>query len=178
MRPIYGEIGLKSRTIRCFERLTACKTVPGISTLNNSRTAFMHLTRFTDYALRVLIYLGTYQERRCSVSEIAETFNISQNHLMKVVQQLAQDGFLETTRGRGGGIQLGLSPEQIIVGDVIRTTEDDLKLAECETCLIAPACLLTGIFSEGTEAMLNVFDKYTLADLLKKRKPLAKRLGT
>lgn len=138
----------------------------------------MHLTRYTDFALRALIYLGLHQDRKSSVREIAETFGISKEHLMKVVQGLAQDGFIHTTRGRGGGLELAIAPEDIRVGDVIRATEEGLKLAECETCVIAPACLLTGIFAEGTNAMLDVFDRYTLADLLKSRKPLQQRLST
>ena len=136
----------------------------------------MRLTLYTDYSLRVLIYLGIHNDRWCPVAEIAKTYGISQNHLMKVVQGLSRDKFIDSVRGPKGGIKLAQDPNNINVGNLVRSTEEELNLADCETCKIAPACLLAGIFAEGTQAMLNVFDKYTLADLMTRRKQLLKRL--
>lgn len=137
----------------------------------------MRLTRYTDYSLRVLIYLAIHADRLCSIAEIAEKYDISHNHLMKVVHGLAQSGFIATTRGPKGGIKLARQPEKITVGELVRATEDELTLADCDTCRIAPACLLTGIFAEGTSAMLSVFDRYTLADILGRQTQLRKRLA-
>ncbi len=126
----------------------------------------MRLTRYTDYALRVLLYLGSHEDRLCSIAEIAQAHDISQNHLMKVVNGLARDGFVQTVRGRGGGLRLAKKPEDIRIGAVVRQTEDGFDLADCATCIIGPACGLTGVLVEGVNAMLQVFDRYTLADLL------------
>ncbi len=136
----------------------------------------MRLTRYTDYALRVLLYLGTNDDRLISIAEIAQAHDISQNHLMKVVNGLSRDGFIQTVRGRGGGLRLATDPANIRIGTVVRHTEDDLQLADCLNCIIAPACGLTGVLSEGVNAMLEVFDRYTLADLLFSGKQMNKLL--
>jgi Rrf2 family nitric oxide-sensitive transcriptional repressor len=127
----------------------------------------MKLTRYTDYALRVLIYLGINPDRQCSIAEIASSYGISENHLMKVVQQLARDGFLASTRGRGGGIRLGKEPAEIRIGSVVRLTEPDMDLAECSTCVIHGVCGLTSAFGRATSAFLHVLDEYTLADVVR-----------
>ncbi len=133
----------------------------------------MRLTRYTDYSLRVLIYLATHAEKPCAIADIAKAYRISYNHLMKVVNALANHGFVETTRGRGGGIKLARAPEKIGVGDVVRKTEDGIELADCGSCVIAPACGLTPVLSKGVNAMLAVFDDYTIADFMNKRRQLA-----
>jgi len=132
----------------------------------------MRLTRYTDYAIRVLLYLGAQPERVCSISEIARAYGISQNHLMKVAHDLGKAGYVEGVRGRSGGIRLAKSADQINVGDVVRRTEEGFELVECGTCVIAPACGLTGVLDEALAAFMAVLDRYTLADLLEKRSKL------
>lgn len=129
----------------------------------------MRLTRYTDYAMRVLLYLGSRPDRLCSISEIATAYGISQNHLMKVVSDLVSAGYLESVRGRSGGIRLALPAEDINVGELIRYTEDDFDLVECGKCIIAPACGLTSVLDEALVAFLAVLGRYTLADVLAKK---------
>ena len=134
----------------------------------------MRLTRYTDYALRVLTYLGAQPDKVCSIGEIARAYGISQNHLMKVAHDLGKAGYIEGVRGRSGGIRLGRDPEKINVGEVVRHTEEGFDLVECGGCAIAPACELTGMLAEALSAFMTVLDRYTLADLLKRRVKLMK----
>jgi len=132
----------------------------------------MRLTLFTDYALRVLMYLGLKQDELATIREIAERYRISENHLMKVAHQLSKDGFVATVRGRQGGLMLARAPKDINIGDVVRRYEDDLRLVECfdrrtNTCPIAGACSLTGIINDALAAFLKTLDRKTLADVLK-----------
>lgn len=129
----------------------------------------MRLTRFTDYALRVLLYLGARPDRLCSIAEIAAAYGISQNHLMKVVSDLGQAGLVASTRGRTGGIRLARPAAEINVGSVVRRTEAGTDLADCGHCVIAPACGLTCVLAEALAAFLTVLDGYTLADLLTRK---------
>lgn len=129
----------------------------------------MKLTRYTDYALRVLLYLGARPERLCAISEMSRAYGISQNHLMKVVHDLGKAGFVASARGRLGGIRLARAPAEIIIGSVIRHTEDSFDLADCGGCIIAPACGLTGVLREALAAFMAVLDSYTLEDMLAKR---------
>ncbi len=122
--------------------------------------------------MRVLLYLGAQPEKVCSISEIARAYGISQNHLMKVAHDLGKAGYVEGVRGRFGGIRLAKPAEEINVGDVVRQTEEGFELVECSTCVIAPACGLTGALDEALAAFMAVLDRYTLADLLKKRSKL------
>ncbi len=133
----------------------------------------MRLTRYTDYAMRVLLYLGAQPDKVCSIAEIARVYGISQNHLMKVSHQLGKAGYVSGVRGRFGGIRLGRPADKINVGAVVRLTEDSFELVDCGSCLIAPACGLTGTFAEALAAFMAVLDRHTLADLLKKRSKLA-----
>jgi len=133
----------------------------------------MRLTRYTDYALRVLIYLGARPDALCSIAEISRAYDISQNHLMKVVNDLVNAGYLASARGRFGGIKLAKLPEEINVGAVIRHTEDGFDLVDCGDCVIAPACGLTGALRQALAAFLAVLDGYTLADLHAKPADLA-----
>jgi len=130
----------------------------------------MRLTQYTDFSIRVLIYLSLHPERRCTIQEIAEGYRISRNHLMKVVQQLAQAGYVESTRGSGGGLKLGRPVEKINLGEVIKEMEPDFGLVECfrenNECVITPACRLPPMLSRATRAFLDVLGEYTLADLL------------
>ena len=142
----------------------------------------MRLTSFTDYCLRVLMYLGADPDRRATIAEIASAFDISRNHLMKVVQFLGQQGLLTNVRGRSGGIELGLAPAAINIGAVVRAAEGDAMPAECfdrkaNTCGIIKACRLRGVLSEALDAFQAVLDRYTLADLLANQQALARVLS-
>ncbi|OYW85678.1 MAG: Rrf2 family transcriptional regulator [Sphingobium sp. 32-64-5] len=126
----------------------------------------MRLTRYTDYSLRVLIHLALNDDRLCSIGEISRTYDVSHNHLMKVVNALAHDGFIETVRGRAGGMRLARPADAITVGEVVRRTEEGFQLADCSGCALSPACGLTGVLARGMQAMMAVFDSYSIADLL------------
>lgn len=130
----------------------------------------MHITRYTDYSLRVLIYVALKGEQRSTITEIAERFDISRNHLMKVVHELSQKGYLTAIRGKHGGLLLSRSPHDIYLGPLIRATERDLELVECfsdnNRCVIAPACRLKSVLAEALDAFFAVLDRYTLADVL------------
>lgn len=132
----------------------------------------MRISTFSDYSLRVLMYLGVQTNRLATISEIAAAHEISENHLMKVVHQLGRSGYIETVRGKGGGMRLARAPQEIVLGDVIRQTEGGNPMAECFTdnpsCRILPVCRLRGILGDALSAMFLVFDSYTLADLLEK----------
>ncbi len=129
----------------------------------------MKLTRYTDYAVRVIIYLGAQEEGLCSIADISRQYAISQNNLMKVVQDLARLGYIETLRGRNGGIRLGRPPSDINIGALIRHTEKGCAMVDCENCVIAPVCGLPGVLAKATNAFYRVLDNYTLADLLTDR---------
>lgn len=143
----------------------------------------MQLTRYSDLSLRVLIYLAVRREGLATIEELASAYGISKAHLMKVVHQLGRGGFLETVRGRGGGFRLAREPEQIRVGEVVRYSEGKLDLVECfdpvrNRCCIAPACGLRGVLEEALGAFLETLDRYTLADLVARRRaPLDRLLG-
>lgn len=130
----------------------------------------MKLTLYSDYSLRVLMYIAR-QEHRVQIDEIANFYGISKNHLTKVVNNLATLGYIETTRGRGGGIRIKMAPEEINIGALIRKTEEHFNLVECfdretNTCPIAGICGLQGVLSEALSAYLAVLDSYTLDDIL------------
>jgi Rrf2 family transcriptional regulator, nitric oxide-sensitive transcriptional repressor len=129
----------------------------------------MRLTRYTDYAMRVLLFLATRPDRVCPISEITRTYGISQSHLMKVVNDLVTAGYLVSVRGRFGGIRLARPAAQINVGEVVRHTEDGFDLVDCSSCIIAPACGLTGALNEALGAFMTVLDGYSLEDLMAKR---------
>jgi Rrf2 family nitric oxide-sensitive transcriptional repressor len=141
----------------------------------------MRLTTFTDYSLRVLIYLGARNDKRAAVGDIADAYGISKHHLMKVILFLSGEGYVLTTRGKGGGVALKLDPERIRIGDVVRKSEADSVLVECfarETsgCRIERPCLLRGAFEKAVQAFYAVLDTYTLADLLDNRPALTRAL--
>jgi len=141
----------------------------------------MRLTLWTDYALRTLIYIGVKGERLSTIAEIADSFDISKPHLMKVVNKLGQQGYVETVRGKGGGIRLARKPGQIRVGAVVRDTEEELAvlgcLAEPGFCRIQGCCVLRRALREATQAFLHTLDGYTLAELLAPRGQLIRSLG-
>lgn len=134
----------------------------------------MRLTKHTDYALRVLLYLASFPERLVSTEEISRTYGISSHHLVKIVNNLGKHELIEVKRGRQGGIRLARPPEDIVVGHVVRLTESDFHLVECfdkaaNTCPIARICTLIRPLREAAEAFLAVLDRYTLADLVPAR---------
>ena len=141
----------------------------------------MKLTAFTDYSLRVLMYLAADPTQRATIAEIAAAFDISENHLVKVVHFLGKQGWIETMRGKGGGIQLAMAPDAINVGRVVRDTEGSALPAECflpegGECILTPVCRLKNVLAEAVKAFYFVLDKYTLADISKNRQALAKVL--
>lgn len=135
----------------------------------------MRLSDFTDYTLRVLMYCAGHRDRLVTIAEIAEAHAVSKNHLMKVVNELARQGLVETTRGRGGGMRLLREPRLIRLGDVVRASETDLRLVECfdaaaNTCTLMPGCRLRRVFGQAMQAWLAVLDGQTLADLVPERR--------
>jgi Rrf2 family nitric oxide-sensitive transcriptional repressor len=139
----------------------------------------MHLTTYTDYSLRVLMFVAM-KDGLSTIQEIADAYGISKNHLMKIAFELGRHGFLQTVRGRKGGLKLARPPEDIGLGDVIRLTEEDFALVECfaagNSCIITAPCRLKGVLSEALKAYLAVLDRYTLADLVKRNSSLARTL--
>ncbi|GAA4135151.1 Rrf2 family transcriptional regulator [Aminobacter aganoensis] len=138
----------------------------------------MRLTLHTDYALRMLIYLAIHQDKPCRVTDVAASYRISRNHLLKVALGLGRLGYMTATRGRTGGIALARRPEEINLGEVVRKMEVDFALTECMQtegglCAIAPACRLKRVASKALAAFLAVFDDYTLADITGNRDQLA-----
>lgn len=131
----------------------------------------MRLTYHTDYALRVLLYLAASPDtQRVHIQDIADAYAISSNHLMKIVHQLGKLGYIETMRGRKGGMRLARNPAAIRIGEVVRQTEEDFFLVECfdrehNCCVITPICHLRAALQEALAAFLSVLDRYTLADL-------------
>lgn len=142
----------------------------------------MRMTSQTDYALRMLIFLAVRNGRPCTVNDVATSYGLSRNHLLKVARRLSGLGLVDTVRGRTGGIRLARDPEDVNLGSLIRATEDDLALVEClksdgGECVIDPACSLRSVVREALGAYLAVFDKYVLADLVKNRNGLSALLG-
>jgi len=142
----------------------------------------MRLEKQTDYSLRVLMYLATNRDRLSTIAEIAERFDISQAHLMKVVHLLGKDGFVDTVRGRSGGMRLAGDGMTIRVGDVVRRMESDLAPVEClrasgGRCLITSCCRLKGVLSRAMAAYLEVLDGFTIAELVEDNDALALLLG-
>lgn len=125
----------------------------------------MRLTRYTDYAVRVLMYLSAKPEQQCSISEISASYGVSHNHLMKVVHELRKTGFVVTVRGRNGGIRLARPAADISIGEVVRATEGSFQLVDCETCIVSRGCGLSAVFGEAADAFLAVLDGYSFADL-------------
>jgi Rrf2 family nitric oxide-sensitive transcriptional repressor len=142
----------------------------------------MHLTTYSDYAMRVLMYLGLQKDKLVTIAQVAEHYSISENHLTKVVHFLGQQGYIETVRGKGGGLRLKQEPAAINLGQVLRLTEGDEGLLPCvngaSDCCILPACRLVSILRESQAALYQVLGKYTLADLLHNNAPLNKLLAT
>lgn len=137
----------------------------------------MQITRFTDYALRTLMYVAARSENVASVKEIAEHYGISRNHLVKVVHKLSQLGYIETTKGKGGGIKIAKGTEKLRLGDLIKQLEPHMNIVECfdaktNTCRITGSCQLKHYLFEATQNFISTMNKYTLADTVQNKKLL------
>src|SRR5665647_27971 len=138
------------------------------------RSSEVRLTVYTDYSLRVLMFLALKSDGLATIAEVAKAYGISKNHLMKVAYQLGLAGYVETVRGKGGGMRLARRPEIIVLGEVVRRTEPDMELVPCfapdsTSCAILPSCALRGALASARDAFLSVLDGYTLADLVRPR---------
>lgn len=130
----------------------------------------MRLTTMTDYAVRLLMYVAQRPERLCTIAEIAKAYGISEAHLMKVTHQLGLQGWIETQRGKGGGMRLAHAPQDINLAAVVRSMEPDFHVVECfstgNTCVLTGNCRLTGVLDEALNSFLAHLQRYTLADIL------------
>jgi Rrf2 family nitric oxide-sensitive transcriptional repressor len=141
----------------------------------------MRLTDYTDYALRTLMYLAAHADATATIQEIADAYGISKNHLMKIVHEFGQAGYIATSRGRGGGIRLGRPARQISIGDVVRLAEGEFRLVECfgadgNRCVITPSCNLRSVLERALDAFMAELDRHSLADLIENRAALVKLL--
>ena len=141
----------------------------------------MQLTQYTDYALRTLIALGLNPDGKLTVTDIASAYGISRNHLVKVVGRLAESGYVQTLRGKGGGMRLARAPGDIRIGALVRDMEAELGVVECLTeegghCVIAQVCRLKGLLREATDAFLGSLDEHSLEDILRQPQPVARLL--
>jgi Rrf2 family nitric oxide-sensitive transcriptional repressor len=141
----------------------------------------MKLTSFTDYSLRVLVYLAARPSHRATIAEIAKAFDVSEHHLTKVVHLLGRQGWIDTVRGKGGGLLLAKQPHDICIGKVVRDTEGAAMPAECFApdgghCVISSCCKLKGVLAEAVNAFYAVLDHYTLADITRNRLVLGRVL--
>ncbi len=129
----------------------------------------MQLTKFSDYALRVLMYTHAAGNRLVTIEEMAKSYRISRAHLMKVVNALTRSGYLTAVRGRSGGLRLARPADEIVLGDVVRATEPDFALVECfatgNQCVITGCCRLPRVLDEALGAFLRVLDRHTLESL-------------
>ena len=142
----------------------------------------MRLTVYTDYALRLLMYLALKEEGLSTIAEVSESYDISKNHLMKVAHQLSIAGYVATVRGRRGGLRLAKPAEAIGLGEVVRHAEPDMALVPCfkpidGACAIQRCCVLQGAVEKACLAFLEVLDGYNLSDLVKPRAPLRSLLS-
>ena len=134
----------------------------------------MQLTQFTDYSLRALIYLGVHTDRLCTISEIARAYRVSENHMMKVVQRLSGAGYIETVRGKGGGVRLAREAGLINLGEVVRDMEERFDIVECfnseqQDCPLLPACTLKSVLADARRNFLATLDARTLKDIVGNR---------
>jgi Rrf2 family nitric oxide-sensitive transcriptional repressor len=135
------------------------------------RREYVQLTQFSDYSLRLVLYLAVHPERPVPIQEISRAYGVSHHHMVKVAQRLIEDGMVASVRGRNGGLTLGRLPSEINVGRLVRITEPHLDLVECfdarrNTCPIDRACGLKGVLLEAQAAFLEVLDRHTVADFL------------
>ncbi|MBY0122876.1 Rrf2 family transcriptional regulator [Bacillus sp. S/N-304-OC-R1] len=144
----------------------------------------MRLTNYKDYSLRVLIYLGLKKDDELgTIKDIAGFYHISKNHLMKITHELGKLGYIETIRGRNGGIRLAKHPKDINIGEVVSKTEEDFHIVDCFSqggnyCVISPTCKLKHVLFEALQAFINVLNDYTLEDLIENKDDIYQLLRT
>lgn len=131
----------------------------------------MNLSKFSDYSFRALIYLAKNQDKLCTVEEVADYLKISEHHLKKIVQRLGKTEYISSSKGRNGGLKLGLNPKDINLGDVLKITEDNLTLVECFshdkcTCNLTEVCKLKNVIDNSLKSFINELSKYTLDDII------------
>ncbi|MFS0781636.1 RrF2 family transcriptional regulator [Bacillus sp. 1P06AnD] len=134
----------------------------------------MRLTNFSDYSIRVLLYLTIHDGQVVQIQEIADAYGISKNHLMKITHQLGKMGYIETLRGRNGGMKLAKQPKDINIGELVRKTEEDFYIVECfsgghDSCPITPVCSLKGVLNQALKSFFQVLDAYSLEDITKNK---------
>lgn len=129
----------------------------------------MQLTRHTDYALRLLIYLAGIGDGRAQIAAVAEAQAISRTHLMKIANELARAGFIDSVRGRGGGIRLARAPSEINLGEVVRTMEPPCPMVDCTSCRLIRRCSLPGVLDQASTAFHGVLEKFSLGDIIRER---------
>jgi Rrf2 family nitric oxide-sensitive transcriptional repressor len=145
----------------------------------------MRLTDYTDYSLRVLLYLAIRGEGLSTIQDISDAYGVSKNHLMKVVQQLSELGWVETVRGRNGGLRLAERTRKLTVGEIVRATESDFALVAClpdqngerRPCVITPQCRLRNVLEAARNAFLAELDRHTIDEVAGPQGPLAALLG-
>ena len=143
----------------------------------------MQLTLFTDYALRMLMYLGLSDERRpVPIQEVSDGCDVSHHYMLKVANELTHLGLIRATRGRGGGVQLAVDPSEVVLGELVRQTEPDRAVLDCldndqASCPLIPSCLLRPVLAEAQDEFYRVLDRYTLADIIKRPDRLSPLFG-
>ncbi|SAL67395.1 BadM/Rrf2 family transcriptional regulator [Caballeronia peredens] len=145
----------------------------------------MRLTDYTDYSLRILLYLSVRPSGLSTIQEISDAYGISKNHLMKIVQQLGELGWVETVRGRNGGLRVAERSRSLTIGDIVRKTENDFAIVGCfgdraegqQNCVIQPQCRLRGVLAAARDAFLAELDKHTVEELAHPANELARLLG-
>jgi Rrf2 family nitric oxide-sensitive transcriptional repressor len=139
----------------------------------------MQLTYFSDYALRLVLYLAAHPDRVVSVQEVSRAYAVSAHHMVKVARLLIGRGIVSAVRGRRGGLRLNVPPHQLTVGALVRLTEPHFHVVECfdreaNTCPIAPACGMKGVIERARGAFLDVLDEHTIAEFLPRAPTLLK----
>jgi Rrf2 family nitric oxide-sensitive transcriptional repressor len=151
------------------------------ATEKNAPEITMRITSFTDYSLRVLMYLALQPDRLATIPQIAAAYDISENHLTKVVHALGKSGVIESLRGKGGGIRLASEAQAIRLGAIVRSAEGEAAIVEClgaaPQCCLTPACRLKGALGEAFAAFYAVLDNYTLADMVSQPRAMARLVG-
>jgi Rrf2 family nitric oxide-sensitive transcriptional repressor len=154
---------------------------PALNAIEKNLEINMRLTSFTDYSLRVLMYLALQPDKLATIPQIAAAYEISENHLTKVVHSLAKNGVIESLRGKGGGIRLASEAQTIRIGQIVRAAEGEAAIVECfgesPQCCLTPACRLKGALSEAFAAFYAVLDSYTLADMVRQPRVMAGLVG-
>lgn len=141
----------------------------------------MRLTQFTDYSLRVLIYLALHPKERVTIDQLTQAYDVSRHHVRSVVHNLSKLGYVESIQGKGGGLSLALKPKDISIREVVENTENDFHIVECfnpngNACPIEPLCVLKQALSEASKRFLQTLDAYTIEDLIKNKKSQLSKL--